>query len=48
VGTRNAELVCDCHDSLFQLQDGAVISGPATSALPEIAITVKDGKIFTA
>jgi nitrite reductase/ring-hydroxylating ferredoxin subunit len=48
VGTRDAEIVCDCHDSLFKLEDGAVISGPATSDLPEIAITVKDGKIFTA
>lgn len=47
-GCRDAEIVCDCHDSVFNLENGAVISGPATSALPEIAIRVENGEIYTA
>lgn len=48
VGCKNKEIVCDCHQSFFNIVDGAVKSGPAQSALPEIAITVKDNQIFTA
>lgn len=47
VGCRDKEIVCDCHASVFNPTTGAVISGPAPEGLPEIAIEVRDGIIFT-
>jgi Rieske Fe-S protein len=37
---------CPCHGSKFQISDGAVVAGPAPTALPAAAITVTDGKIL--
>jgi Rieske Fe-S protein len=37
---------CPCHGSKFQITDGAVVTGPAPTALPAAAITVTDGKIL--
>lgn len=39
---------CRCHGSRFDLTDGAVLGGPAKSALPPVEIEVRDGRIFTA
>ena len=36
---------CPCHGSKFKITDGAVVAGPAPTALPAAAITVTDGKI---
>ncbi len=38
---------CPCHGSEFDALTGAVVNGPATKALPEVAITVQDGKMIT-
>lgn len=48
VGCRDKEIVCDCHASIFNPSTGAVISGPAPTGLPEIAIDVRNGVIYTA
>jgi Rieske Fe-S protein len=37
---------CPCHGSKFKITDGAVVAGPAPSALPAAPITVADGKIM--
>jgi Rieske Fe-S protein len=36
---------CPCHGSKFKITDGAVVAGPAPTALPTAPITVTDGKI---
>ncbi|MEV4512701.1 Rieske (2Fe-2S) protein [Dactylosporangium sp. NPDC049525] len=36
---------CPAHNSTFAIADGARMSGPATSGLTEIAITVDGGRI---
>jgi Rieske Fe-S protein len=36
---------CPCHGSKFKISNGAVVAGPAPSALPAAPITVADGKI---
>jgi Rieske Fe-S protein len=37
---------CPCHGSKFKITDGAVVAGPAPTALPAAPITVADGKIL--
>jgi Rieske Fe-S protein len=37
---------CPCHGSKFKITNGAVVAGPAPSALPAAPITVADGKIM--
>ena len=37
---------CPCHGSTFKIADGAVVAGPAPTALPAAPITVTDGKIL--
>jgi Rieske Fe-S protein len=37
---------CPCHGSKFTITDGAVVAGPAPTALPAAPITVADGKIL--
>ncbi|MFC4504716.1 MULTISPECIES: Rieske (2Fe-2S) protein [Streptomyces] len=39
---------CPCHNSNFSVEDGSVKSGPATSALPEVKITVSGDSITLA
>ncbi len=39
---------CPAHNSTFAIADGARMSGPATSGLKEIAITVDGGRITQA
>ncbi|MCX4760458.1 Rieske (2Fe-2S) protein [Streptomyces sp. NBC_01275] len=39
---------CPCHNSNFSITDGSVKSGPATTALPEVKITVSGDSITLA
>ena len=39
---------CSCHGSKFSAEDGSVVTGPATSALAEVAISVDGDTISTA
>ena len=39
---------CPRHGSVFDAADGSVVGGPATSPLPEVAITVEGGNILAA
>ena len=43
---KNEVITCPCHGSTFDARTGAVLSGPASRALPTIAVTVRDGSIF--
>lgn len=39
---------CPCHGSLFAIDSGSPVAGPAPTALPAVAITVKSGGVFRA
>lgn len=39
------KIVCNCHGSYFDIADGSVLDGPASSPLPERAISVRGGQI---
>ncbi|MFV0406479.1 MAG: Rieske (2Fe-2S) protein [Propioniciclava sp.] len=39
----NREIICPCHDSRFSIEDGSVLTGPATESLPQATATV-DGE----
>ena len=41
----NNEILCPCHGSLFSAEDGAVITGPATTGLAPVAVTVADNQV---
>jgi Rieske Fe-S protein len=43
-GTMN----CDCHGSTFDLETGEPVSGPASAALEEVALTVNGDQISLA
>jgi nitrite reductase/ring-hydroxylating ferredoxin subunit len=36
---------CPCHNSMFSIEDGSVVEGPATEPLPPVEITVQGGSI---
>ncbi|WP_270889846.1 Rieske (2Fe-2S) protein [Pedococcus sp. 5OH_020] len=40
------ELECPCHGSRFDVSSGAVLSGPATSPLQAVPVTVRDGAVL--
>jgi Rieske Fe-S protein len=48
VAPRDGQLRCPCHGSAFDPKTGAVTNGPAARPLPEVAVTVRDGKVFRA
>jgi Rieske Fe-S protein len=37
---------CPCHGSRFDLTTGRVVTGPATTPLPPVAVTVRNGEVF--
>jgi len=40
-----SEIVCGCHGSRFDLRDGSLRGGPATSAQPAFQVRVRDGRV---
>jgi nitrite reductase/ring-hydroxylating ferredoxin subunit len=44
-GVQAASIMCKCHGSTFNVADGSVTKGPATSPLRPMAITVDAGNI---
>ncbi len=38
---------CTCHGSKFSIQDGSVETGPATSPLGRVQVTVRRGEVIT-
>ena len=47
-GIVDGQIHCPCHQSMFSIEDGSPQSGPATTALPEVAITVRGDQITLA
>ncbi len=43
-----AQLDCPCHASVFNAETGEVEQGPATKALPSVAVDVVDGNVVEA
>ncbi|GAA5149579.1 hypothetical protein GCM10023340_25100 [Nocardioides marinquilinus] len=41
-------IICPNHGSIFSIEDGSVVQGPATQPLPEVAVEVKDGQVVAA
>ncbi len=39
-------ILCPCHDGRFNPVNGAVISGPPPSPLPQLALTVEDEAVY--
>jgi len=46
VAAARADANCPCHGSKFNAATGAVITGPAMSALAEVAVTVANGQVY--
>ena len=44
----DGDIICDCHGSHFSIEDGEPDSGPASSPLEEVAITVTGDQISLA
>jgi len=42
---RDGTITCACHGSTFTLEDGAVVTGPATAPQPSLEARVRDGKV---
>ena len=42
----DGEIHCPCHGSAFDATTGAVVTGPATQPLPDVAVEVRDGSVF--
>lgn len=39
---------CACHNSTFSVTDGAVLGGPATAPLPEVAVALDGDQVVSA
>ncbi|GAB6897347.1 Rieske (2Fe-2S) protein [Kineosporia succinea] len=48
VAVQGDQLVCPLHNSVFEKDTGAFVSGPANAPLTSIAVSVEDGNIVTA
>jgi Rieske Fe-S protein len=44
-GVSEGTITCPCHSSAFRIADGSVASGPATSPLPAVNVTVEGDSI---
>jgi nitrite reductase/ring-hydroxylating ferredoxin subunit len=42
---RDGTITCACHGSTFALEDGAVVTGPATAPQPSPEVRVRDGAV---
>lgn len=42
---KDGVIVCPCHGSRFDVTDGSVKTGPATTSLPAVPITSRDGQL---
>ena len=45
VGGSEATVTCRAHGSMFRLQDGAVVRGPATEPVPAYDVRLADGMV---
>ncbi len=41
----DGKIVCACHGSTFDISDGSAQSGPATTALSEVAVTLEGDQV---
>lgn len=41
----DGKIVCSCHGSVFSIEDGSVVDGPAAAPLPAKTVTVADGQV---
>jgi len=44
----DGRISCPCHGSQFEADTGEVAEGPASRALPSVAVAVRDGEVFPA
>lgn len=44
----DGEMVCSLHQSRFAIDDGSVVSGPASNPLPEVQVRVQGGQVVRA
>ena len=41
----DGKIICPCHGSMFSIEDGSVVGGPAQSPLPKENLAVQGGEI---
>jgi Rieske Fe-S protein len=41
-------IICPNHGSIFSIEDGSVVQGPATEPLPEVAVKVEGDQVVAA
>ncbi len=46
-GVADGQIQCNCHQSMFSVADGSVLSGPATSPLPAKTVTANSDGTLT-
>ena len=44
---KNGKIYCPCHGSVFDATTGAVVDPPAPRPLPAVAVTVRNGGVYT-
>lgn len=42
----SGDMVCPCHNGIFDAETGAAVAGPPRRALPEIELNIEDGTIY--
>ena len=43
---KHGRIECPCHHGVFEVETGAVMSGPPPRPLPKIRLAVEDGRLF--
>ncbi|MDR2233021.1 MAG: Rieske (2Fe-2S) protein [Tannerella sp.] len=40
------QVFCPCHKGVFNPENGAVVKGPPSKALPQLPVTIREGSVY--